>query len=180
MRIICDLHLHSRYSLATSPKLDILSLASAGTRVGIDLLAAPDFTHPAWRDEMRHELVETNPGSGIFSAYGKEFMLVSEVSCIWRQNRRSRRVHLLVAAPSFEAVDSMCETFAKLQNLETDGRPVFKISARELFQSSATRIPDPKLSRLMFSHPGTGFSDPSQDLTRFTSALGMLPKRFLQ
>ena len=134
MRIICDLHLHSRYSLATSPKLDILSLASAGTRVGIDLLAAPDFTHPAWRGEMRHELVETGPGSGIFSAYGKEFMLVSEVSCIWRQNRRSRRVHLLVVAPSFDAVDSMCETFAKLQNLEADGRPVFKISACELFQ----------------------------------------------
>ena len=134
MRIICDLHLHSRYSLATSPKLDIPSLASAGTRVGIDLLAAPDFTHPVWRDEMRHELVETSPGSGIFSAFGKELMLVSEVSCVWRQDRRSRRVHLLVVAPSFDAVDSMCETFAKLQNLEADGRPVFKISARELFQ----------------------------------------------
>ena len=71
MRIICDLHLHSRYSLATSPKLDIRTLAGAATRVGIDLLAAPDFTHPVWRDEMRAELVETNLGSGIFSAFGK-------------------------------------------------------------------------------------------------------------
>lgn len=142
MHIICDLHLHSRYSLATSPKLDILSLANAGTRVGIDLLAAPDFTHPAWRDELRSELVETSPGSGIFSAHGKEFILVSEVSCIWRQNRRSRRVHLLVAAPNFEAVDSMCETFSKLQNLEADGRPIFKISAHELF--TIVRDADPR------------------------------------
>ena len=133
MRIICDLHLHSRYSLATSPKLDIQTLAGAATRVGIDLLAAPDFTHPIWRDEMRTELIETSPGSGIFSAFGKKFMLISEVSCIWSQNRRSRRVHLLVAAPDFKAVDRMSETFSKLQNLEADGRPIFKISARELF-----------------------------------------------
>ena len=142
MRIICDLHLHSRYSLATSPKLDIQTLAGAATRVGIDLLAAPDFTQPMWRDEMRAELVETNPGSGIFSAFGKQFMLMSEVSCIWRQNRRSRRVHLLVAAPDFDAVDRMCQTFSKLQNLESDGRPVFKISARELF--SIVRDADPR------------------------------------
>ena len=134
MRIICDLHLHSRYSLATSPRLDIRTLAGAATRVGIDLLAAPDFTHPIWRDEMRSELVETNPGSGIFSAFGKKFMLISEVSCIWNQNRRSRRVHILVAAPNFEAVYRMSETFSKLQNLEADGRPIFKISARELFR----------------------------------------------
>ena len=142
MRIICDLHLHSRYSLATSPKLDIRTLAGAATRVGIDLLAAPDFTHPIWRKEMASELIETSPGSGIFSAYGKEFMLVSEVSCIWRQNRWSRRVHLLITAPSFDAVDQMCKTFSKLQNLESDGRPVFKISARELF--SIARDADPR------------------------------------
>ena len=142
MRIICDLHLHSRYSLATSPKLDIRTLAGAATRVGIDLLAAPDFTHPIWRDEMRNELVETSPGSGIFSAFGKKFMLISEVSCIWNQNRRSRRVHILVAAPNFEAVDRMSETFSKLQNLEADGRPIFKISARELF--TIIRDADPR------------------------------------
>ena len=142
MRINCDLHLHSRYSLATSPKLDLRSLAEAGTRVGIDLLAAPDFTHPTWRSEMRSELVQTGPGSGIFSAQGKEFMLISEVSCIWRENLRSRRVHFLIAAPDFDAVDRMCETFAKLQDLEADGRPIFKISARELF--AIIRDADPR------------------------------------
>ena len=142
MYIVCDLHLHSRYSLATSPKLDIRSLAEAGTRVGIDLLAAPDFTHPTWRSEMRRELVETGSGSGIFSAHGKEFMLISEVSCIWRENLRSRRVHFLIAAPDFEAVDRMCETFETLQDLETDGRPIFKISARELL--AIIREADPR------------------------------------
>ncbi len=142
MRLVCDLHLHSRYSLATSRSLNLESLATAGNRVGIDLLAAPDFTHPIWRAEMRTEMDETQPGSGIYIAHDRNFMLVSEVSCIWRQDGRARRVHLLVAAPNFDAVDKMCQTFATLQNLESDGRPIFKISATELFE--IVRDADPR------------------------------------
>ncbi len=142
MRIVCDLHLHSRYSLATSPSLDLTSLAVAGRRVGIDLLAAPDFTHPLWRDEMRSELTETGIGSGVYSWRGRHFLLMSEVSCIWKHTGKSRRVHLLVAAPDFEAVDTMCRSFEDLQNLESDGRPIFKISTRELFE--IVRDADPR------------------------------------
>ena len=134
MRIVCDLHLHSRYSLATSPSLDIRTLADGGRRVGIDLLAAPDFTQPIWRDEMRSELIETGPGSGVFAGHGRHFLLISEVSCIWKQSGKNRRVHFLISAPDFGAVDTMCETFEVLQNLHSDGRPIFKISARELFE----------------------------------------------
>ena len=91
---------------------------------------------------MRTEMDETQPGSGIYIAHDRNFMLVSEVSCIWRQDGRSRRVHLLVAAPNFDAVDRMCQTFATLQNLESDGRPIFKISATELFE--IVRDADPR------------------------------------
>ena len=142
MRVICDLHLHSRYSLATSKSLDLRSLADGAKQVGIDLLAAPDFTHPHWREEMRSELAETQDGSGVFTTRGKNFVLMSEVSCIWRQDGQSRRVHILIAAPSFETVDKMCAKFAKLQNLESDGRPIFKISASELFE--IVRDADPR------------------------------------
>ena len=142
MHLVCDLHLHSRYSLATSPALNIRSLALGGKRVGIDLLAAPDFTHPLWREEMRDELEETQPGSGVFSAYGRSFVLVSEVSCIWRQDGRSRRVHFLITAPDYEAVEKMSIKFATLQNLESDGRPIFKISALDLL--AIVRDADPK------------------------------------
>ncbi len=133
MIVSCDLHLHSRYSMATSPSLDLKTLADTAFKVGIDLLSAPDFTHPVWRTEMKSQCRETQPGSGIYEAYGSRFILVSEVSCIWKQAGSGRRVHLLVMAPSFDAVERLCVDLAKLQRLESDGRPALTVSAQELF-----------------------------------------------
>ena len=130
LRLVADLHLHSRYSLATSRSLDLLTLADAGRAKGIDLLAAPDFTHPAWLAEMRAELVECD--EGVYAAHGGKFMLATEVSCIWRHDGKSRRVHLLVWAPDFSAVDQISSRLAKVQNLSSDGRPMLKLSAREM------------------------------------------------
>ena len=129
LRLVADLHLHSRYSLATSRSLDLLALADGGRAKGIDLLAAPDFTHPAWLAEMRAELTEL--GEGVFTAYGATFVLATEVSCIWRQDDKSRRVHLLIWAPDFEAVEYINSRLAKVQNLASDGRPMLKMSARD-------------------------------------------------
>lgn len=132
LRIVADLHLHSRYSLATSRSLDLLALADGGRVKGIDLLAAPDFTHPAWLAEMRSEL--TGLDEGVFTAYGAKFVLATEVSCIWRHDDKSRRVHLLIWAPDFAAVDHMNSRLAKVQNLASDGRPMLKLSARDMAQ----------------------------------------------
>ncbi len=158
---MADLHLHSRYSLATSPRLNIATLAEGAIQKGIDLLAAPDFTHPTWRKEMRAELepvgdgvfrrksgsVTGNPSQtqgdlfsqragtngGSASAVDPAFILVTEISCIWNQSGRSRRVHVLLMVPSFEAADRIGDRLAEHQNLESDGRPMMKMSARDLY-----------------------------------------------
>ena len=132
LRLIADLHLHSRYSLATSRSLDLLALADGGRVKGIDLLAAPDFTHPAWLAEMRSELAECD--EGVYTAYGAKFVLATEVSCIWRHDGKSRRVHLLIWVPNFAAVDHISRRLAKVQNLASDGRPMLKLSARDMAQ----------------------------------------------
>ena len=132
LRLVADLHLHSRYSLATSRSLDLPALADGGRAKGIDLLAAPDFTHPAWLAEMRAELTEYD--EGVYTAFGARFVLATEVSCIWRQDDKSRRVHLLIWAPDFGAVDYMNSRLAKVQNLASDGRPMLKMSARDMAQ----------------------------------------------
>ena len=136
MHLVTDLHLRSRYAMSTSPRLDVANLARAARRKGVKLIAAPDFTHPTWRTELKEQLTETSPGSGIFTADGTSFMLVAELSCVWRQDGRARRVHLLLSAPSFEAVDKISERLAKIQNLESDGRPTLKISVRDLLQTA--------------------------------------------
>ena len=130
LRLVADLHLHSRYSLATSRSLDLRTLADAGRAKGIDLLAAPDFTHPAWLAEMRAEFAEYD--DGVYTAHGAKFVLATEVSCIWRHDGKSRRVHLLVWAPDFAAVDYINNRLAGIQNLSSDGRPMLKLSAREM------------------------------------------------
>ena len=133
-RIVADLHLHSRYSLATSRSLDLLALADGGRAKGIDLLAAPDFTHPAWLAEMRAELTEYD--EGVYTAYGAMFVLATEVSCIWRQDDKSRRVHLLIWAPDFGAVEYINSRLATVQNLASDGRPMLKMSARDVARTA--------------------------------------------
>lgn len=155
-RLVADLHLHSRYSLATSPQLNLETLAATAARKGIDLLAAPDFTHPAWREEMRENLEPAgdgvfnlkNPptissngaaGPGLFDDETRTaptdpgFILVTEISCIWYQGGRSRRVHVLLMAPSFEAADRISASLANHQDLESDGRPMIKMSAADLY-----------------------------------------------
>ncbi len=78
---------------------------------------------------MRSHLVED--GEGVFSAFGARFVLATEVSCVWRQDGKGRRVHLLIWAPGFGAVDRMNRRFGRAQNLSSDGRPMLKMSARD-------------------------------------------------
>ncbi len=133
IRIVSDLHLHSRYSMATSPRLNLEAIATAAQQKGIGLLAAPDFTHPKWREEMQSKLIELQPAAGVYSAHGTRFILIAEVSCVWRQNGKGRRVHLLMSAPNFAAAERLSKSLSVLQNLESDGRPILKLSARDLF-----------------------------------------------
>ncbi len=137
-RIVADLHLHSRYSMATSRALDLTSLSEAGIRKGVQLLSAADFTHPDWRVELGEQLVED--GSGLFRVKGASssaprFVLGTEISCVWRDppvTGRGRRVHLLLFAPDFETVDTLIARLDPHGALGSDGRPLLKLSAHDV------------------------------------------------
>jgi PHP family Zn ribbon phosphoesterase len=125
-----DLHLHSRYAYATSPALTLENLALWAQLKGIDLLATADFTHPAWLQELRHKLKPSGPG--IYRFGGAQFILGTEVSCVYFQGGRARRVHLLLLAPDLEAAARLAAALASWGNLESDGRPTLGLSARDL------------------------------------------------
>ena len=134
MQVIADQHLHSRFALATSPTLTVETLASGARLKGLDLIAAPDFTHPVWRAELADALAETHTGSGIYTAHGASFLLATELSSVWRQDGKVRRVHLLLTAPNFATVDTICKSLEQVQRLESDGRPTLKHSALDILR----------------------------------------------
>ena len=125
-----DLHTHSSYAYATSPALDFPNIAHWARLKGIDLLASADFTHPEWFARTRDTL--TDLGDGLFEYGGVNFILGTEVSCVARVGGRSRRVHLLAFAPSFQAVANVNARLAATgAKLDGDGRPTLTIAPRD-------------------------------------------------
>jgi len=138
-RLVADLHLHSRFSMATSRYLGVLALAGAARVKGIDLLATGDFTHPDWLAELRASLVDS--GDGVYETGGVRFVLGTELSCVWTQAGRSRRVHVLVLAPGFDAAARIARALSPYGRLTSNGRPVLKLSARDLVTRTRDAAP---------------------------------------
>lgn len=130
MPYAADLHLHSRYAYACSKNLSLETLAAWAKMKGIDLLASADFTHPAWFGELQEKLTPVGPG--VFSFRGVHFVLGTEVSCVYSQGGRHRRLHLLLFAPDFATVGRLNRALENENiNLASDGRPTLRLSARD-------------------------------------------------
>ena len=130
MTFIADLHTHSRYAYATSKKLSLENLAYWAKLKGIDLLACGDFTHPAWFAELGKKLAGGE--DGLYRFQGSNFVLGTEVSCVYRQEERQRRVHILLFLPDMPSAAGLISELARFGKLESDGRPTLKLSARDL------------------------------------------------
>ncbi len=139
MRLIADLHIHSRFSRATSPEMDLPALTRWSKIKGIDILGTGDFTHPQWFNTLQAGLVPE--GGGLYRYEETLFLLTAEVAAIWSQDGRVRKVHLLVLAPSLEAVARINRELARIGNLAADGRPMLGISAKRLVEAVWTAEP---------------------------------------
>ena len=128
---VADLHIHSRYAYACSKNLTLANLAAAAKVKGIGLLATGDFTHPAWLSELEANLTQVDDGT--FEYDGVSFVLGTEISCVYRQGGRARRLHLLLFMSSLEGVRRFnAELSSRGVKLEGDGRPSVGLSAMEL------------------------------------------------
>ena len=131
MVFTADLHLHSRYAYACSKDLILTNMVLWAKAKGIELLSTADFTHPAWLSELEGNLVLTEDDGLVCD--GVRFVLGSEISCVYKQGLRSRRVHLLVYAPTFKVVYQIRQELENLgSKLNGDGRPTVGVSARDL------------------------------------------------
>jgi uncharacterized protein (TIGR00375 family) len=174
MPFYADLHIHSRFSRATSRDLDLGALAWWAQRKGIAVLGTGDFTHPAWIEELRASLVPAEPG--LFRLRPEleraveatlppscrrpvRFMLSVEISTIYKRAERTRKVHHLVYAPDFEAAAELNRRLGRIGNLAADGRPILGLDSRDLLEITL--------------HSGTGsYLVPAHVWTPWFAALG--------
>jgi DNA helicase II / ATP-dependent DNA helicase PcrA len=149
MRFHADLHVHSKYSRATSRDLDLEHLAHWACRKGIGVVATGDFMHPAWRAELKEKLVPAEPGlfrlrDDIEKAVAEtlpapcrsavRFLLEVEISTIYKKAERTRKIHHLIYAPDFATVDRIADRLGRIGNIASDGRPILGLDSRDLLE----------------------------------------------
>jgi uncharacterized protein (TIGR00375 family) len=155
MTFIADLHIHSRFSRATSREITLPILARAARNKGIDVLGTGDFTHPQWREELRSQLVPDEesrlyrlredarmpdaaaPPEVKENPPGMErplFCLQAEISSIYKRHGKVRKVHTLVYAPTLDDAVRISERLGRVGNLNADGRPILGLDCRDLLE----------------------------------------------
>ncbi|MGE3832809.1 MAG: UvrD-helicase domain-containing protein, partial [Parvibaculaceae bacterium] len=144
-----DLHIHSKYSRATSRDLDLEHLYWWAARKGIAVVGTGDCVHPAWLAEIKDKLVAD--GSGLFRLKPEieadiektlplscrapvRFMLSTEISTIYKKGERTRKVHHLIYAPDLAAADRLAVSLARIGNIASDGRPILGLDSRDLLE----------------------------------------------
>ena len=138
MKIIADLHIHSRFSRASSERMNIEEIARFACVKGLNLVGTGDFTHPKWLMELRQTLVQDSD-SGLYSIVTNQsskirFMLTSEVCTIFNANNESKKVHHVILAPNLEAVVQINDALGRFGDLGADGRPLLNITAEQLVE----------------------------------------------
>ncbi|MEA3430811.1 MAG: endonuclease Q family protein [Nanoarchaeota archaeon] len=132
--IIADLHIHGRHSQATSKDINIPNLEKWANIKGVDLLGTGDFTHPKWIEHLKEEL--TDDGSGILRTKTNfPFLLQTEISLIYSQDGKGRRIHNVILAPNFEVVQQITDYLLTKGRIDYDGRPIFGIPCPEFVES---------------------------------------------
>ncbi len=130
MEFIADLHIHSKYSRATSRQMDVPHIAEWAKLKGVTLMGTGDFTHHLWLEELKRNLEDA--GNGLYIHKGVYFMLTAEVSSIYSKNGRCYRIHNVITAPSFKSVEKINAVLSRRGNLASDGRPILGLDAEEI------------------------------------------------
>ncbi len=134
MTYIADLHIHSRYSRATSSKINLDTLSEWARIKGIDLLATGDALHPLWIKELQRKLKEKDVG--IYEYGGIDFILETEISTIYKDRGKLRKIHVVLLFPDFTSVQKYADFLSKRWDLSYDGRPIVGLHVKELFREA--------------------------------------------
>jgi len=134
MRLLADFHIHSYLSRATSQRMNLDELSRNAKLKGLNLLGTGDFTHPTWIKELREKL-EPLDDSGLFTYNGIYWVITVEVSTVYEQEGKARKIHHVIHVPSLDIADQIIDVLSKRGDLSSDGRPIFNgLSSPELVE----------------------------------------------
>jgi uncharacterized protein (TIGR00375 family) len=140
MPFIADLHIHSRYSRATSPDMMIPQLGRYAELKGITLVATGDFTHPEWLASLKRDLTPT--GNGLFQHGKTSFILSAEVNNAAQRRGKFHQIHNVLYASSFEAAEKVNRVLGRYGNLGSDGRPTLRLDTEDMVREIMAVAPD--------------------------------------
>lgn len=138
MRVIADMHIHSRYSRATSAKMYIDEIARFAKIKGLNVIGTGDFTHPKWLKEIQESLSAEAETELYKTARNPDpsthFIMTTEVSTIFPFENEVKKVHHVIVTPSIETATQINDRLAKYGDLEVDGRATLDMSAPHLVE----------------------------------------------
>ncbi|MGE4555134.1 MAG: hypothetical protein AB7D02_03360, partial [Candidatus Paceibacterota bacterium] len=148
MKIIADFHIHSKYSRATSSKMDLEHIYLYAKKKGINIVGTGDFTHPQWLKEIQEKLIPAEDGlyrlkpefldslKDLFFDKNDDlrFIISGEISNIYTKNGKTRRLHNLILLPSIESAEKINHLLSLQGNLKSDGRPILGMYSIELLK----------------------------------------------
>lgn len=144
MFFYADLHIHSKYSRATSKSCNLEELALWAQKKGLSVISTGDFTHPAWFAEIQEKLIPA--GNGVFrlrpdiekeifpSSAPVRFVLSVEISTIYKKGDKTRKVHHVVFVPDMESAGRFRDKLGSIGNIKSDGRPILGLDSRDLLE----------------------------------------------
>lgn len=146
MKIIADLHIHSRHSMSTSKDISLENMCKWAQLKGVNIIGTGDFTHPQWFQEIRDKLIDNE--NGLFSLpeilYPLDipdkckrkvfFILTTEINCIFRRSDRTRRIHTIILMPSLDSLIRFNKKISDYGNMSSDGRLTVRLDVKSLLE----------------------------------------------
>lgn len=191
MEIIADLHIHSRYSMATSKLGTPEYLDLWARKKGISLVGTGDFTHPAWREELKEKLVPAESGlyrlrdeyvleeAKMLPGGAPRFVITGEISSIYKKNGKCRKVHNVLLLSGFEEADKIAGRLEKIGNIHSDGRPILGLDCHDLLEIFWKTVPMECWFRHISGLPTSDFLVPPQGLIPWKNVLKILLHMFM-
>lgn len=138
-RYYVDMHVHSKYSRATSADMTLENIAFCAKLKGLNIVGTGDCTHPKWLRELKKKLVESHPGLYRLKSEKNPnqatlFLIQGEVNTVYRDENTVKRIHHVMLFPDFDTVEQVCDALKHIGDLSSDGRPLLECTSPELVE----------------------------------------------